>query len=330
MKNIKRKIYKLFLYGKTCINYSREFNVQVAIFSFLAFLFHSDNLIGRIITNKKHKYVYDYLYNNTIEVHNKYKIDNNDSANITEDMPIWICWWQGEDKAPELVKLCIESIRQQSKNHEIIVITENNYNKYLELPIYIIEKFNDGRMCHANFADILRVALLAKYGGIWLDATIFMTHQFDSSIYNYKFCSNKRANQPTSLLLPAKCRWGTYYMASGKNCIIFRYIRDVFFEFWKKNNMVIDYGMIDYIFSLGYDLVPKIKELVDISPVSNEHIHYLLPDLNKPFNQVYFNKIIEDTNLHKLSHKIKFDTEVDGKDTYYKYILNLISKGECV
>ena len=34
---------------------------------------------------------------------------------------VWICWFQGEEHAPELIQTCIQSMRTQLKGREIIV-----------------------------------------------------------------------------------------------------------------------------------------------------------------------------------------------------------------
>ncbi len=37
---------------------------------------------------------------------------------------IWICWWQGIDQAPSIVKKCVDSIRKHAGNHKVIIITD--------------------------------------------------------------------------------------------------------------------------------------------------------------------------------------------------------------
>ena len=40
---------------------------------------------------------------------------------------IWICWWQGLDNAPEIVKACVASIERNAGDNEIIIITDKKY-----------------------------------------------------------------------------------------------------------------------------------------------------------------------------------------------------------
>ena len=43
--------------------------------------------------------------------------------------PIWVCWWQGEKKMPDIVKVCYSSICRHADNHPVILITEKNFQE---------------------------------------------------------------------------------------------------------------------------------------------------------------------------------------------------------
>lgn len=98
-------------------------------------------------------------------------------AKTVADFPkiIWWSWLQGENEAPELAKVCLESLRRNFPEYKIVVITNDNLGDYIELPQKILDKFNAGWIKGAQFADIIRLNLLAKYGGVWMDATVFCT-----------------------------------------------------------------------------------------------------------------------------------------------------------
>ena len=51
---------------------------------------------------------------------------------------IWICWWQGEEQAPELVKKCIQSIRKNAYHYNVVIITEENYRNYVSFPEWTV------------------------------------------------------------------------------------------------------------------------------------------------------------------------------------------------
>lgn len=50
-----------------------------------------------------------------------------------------------------------------------MVLNENNVHNYITLPEV------NGSLPKSNVADIIRLLLLKKYGGVWMDASIFLT-----------------------------------------------------------------------------------------------------------------------------------------------------------
>ncbi len=107
---------------------------------------------------------------------------------------IWICWWQGLDKAPELVKKCVESIQKNAGDHEVIIITEDNYKEYVNIPKWVEDKKNAGIISRTHYSDILRLSLLAEHGGMWLDATFFCVKPTINEYFSYPLWSIKRPN----------------------------------------------------------------------------------------------------------------------------------------
>ena len=109
---------------------------------------------------KPYKYLSKYLYaiDNIPE--------NNDNSECS--MPIWQCWFQGEENMPNSIKLCLQSIKEFNPDREIILITEKNMNEYIKLPDFIIEKYKKGIISRTHFSDILRLYLLKEYGGVWV------------------------------------------------------------------------------------------------------------------------------------------------------------------
>ena len=88
---------------------------------------------------------------------------------------IWFCWLQGYNNAPDIVKACHNSLRQNIPDREIIVIDEKNWRDYIELPNYVVDKWEKKQIPAALFSDLLRLELLIKYGGTWIDSTVLCT-----------------------------------------------------------------------------------------------------------------------------------------------------------
>lgn len=53
--------------------------------------------------------------------------------------PVWVCWLQGEDNMPVIVKKCLETIRMHSNGHQVNLITIDNYFKYIDIDPRILK-----------------------------------------------------------------------------------------------------------------------------------------------------------------------------------------------
>lgn len=93
---------------------------------------------------------YNNLISNKIKEIYINKENINEELNIKEDNikkyenKIWVLWWQGMENAPELIKICMNNKKKHIKGREIIILTKDNLKKYVQLPGYILYKFNSG------------------------------------------------------------------------------------------------------------------------------------------------------------------------------------------
>src|SRR5215211_8692649 len=77
--------------------------------------------------------------------------------------PIWLAW-TGDNPLPDLLALCLESVRRHNgADFAVIVVTPANLRQCLEPhPAYQYLSLN-------HRSDYLRLQLLHRYGGIYLD-----------------------------------------------------------------------------------------------------------------------------------------------------------------
>ena len=75
---------------------------------------------------------------------NKYSYLIKKEKNIEEDSPIWMMWYQEIEPAPPIVKACIQSVIVNRAKHPVHIISKYNLEKYVKLPSYLMEKFNNG------------------------------------------------------------------------------------------------------------------------------------------------------------------------------------------
>ncbi|CAK9062367.1 unnamed protein product [Durusdinium trenchii] len=92
----------------------------------------------------------------------------------------WSFWDKGAEKLPDFRRLCVETWAAQNPDWEIEILDQRNVLDFLEpsdLPRLWDEMYVPWQ------ADAVRLALLAKYGGLWIDASTICFQPFDAWIY---------------------------------------------------------------------------------------------------------------------------------------------------
>lgn len=209
---------------------------------------------------------------------------------------IWICWWQGIDEAPSIVKVCVESIRKYSRNCEVIIITEENYQEYVTFPNWIEQKYKRGIISRTHYSDLLRLSLLAEYGGLWLDATFFCAGDFIEDVFSYPLYSIKRPGY--SCLSVANGNFANYALAcnnASRRC--FAIIRDFCMEYWKQKDYLIDYLVTDYMIVIAQFYDTDIREKFEQIPVNNPECDELFKVLGEPYDEQIWKKIKSKTSI---------------------------------
>lgn len=88
---------------------------------------------------------------------------------------IWICWFQGWENAPWLVRKCLSSWQQHNPEWDIRTLDRNSVQRYIELP-----DLAGKTITAASMSDIIRILLLHEYGGVWVDATLLCHQPLDT------------------------------------------------------------------------------------------------------------------------------------------------------
>ena len=235
------------------------------------------------------------------------------------DGPIWIMWWQGlNDETDPLIKACIESIIRHKSNRRVIILTKDNYQTYVTLPPKVQSLLNAEKITLTHFSDYLRFYLLYNYGGVWLDASIYLSKDIDSTLADYDFYSISRTRTPSSSAFSK--HWSAFFLAGTKGNPLFKYWLDCFSAYWSTATGLVDYFLVDLIIYIGYTHEPKIKEMIDKVPLNNPNFYYLYGMLNSDTNAL---KPTEMTYVHKLTYKSSFRLVTKtGNNTAYKDLIN--------
>lgn len=184
----------------------------------------------------------------------------------------WSMWWQGEEDAPDIIKACWESKRRNlPQNVKQIIITKENYKKYIEIPDYIMEKVCTGEIRLTHLSDIIRATLLYKYGGIWMDAAILMTAPMPETCLEYELYTRQSydGQHPFYARFCSDLSWSISFFYAKSGNILFQFWMEAFFYYFKKNSKLKYYMTSDYFISIATHIFPQIREQILKIPFNN-------------------------------------------------------------
>lgn len=265
-----------------------------------------------------------------------YQYRNPAAAKPSPQAPIWVCWLQGFDKAPELAKLLVAQIEKQANGHPIHHISLDNYKQYVELPHHVVSKYERGRMPQQQFADVLRAALLAQHGGLWVDTSMYITQTipeevFTAPIYNVK---GIQPNRTREAVVCDFTKWQAYFIASQPGSVTYSFITDCFLKYWDHYDTLIDYFLFSYLAKIAREDLPGGKAEYAAVPENNSACEWLCEYLmdGYPYNeQIYDDMLHSSTFAYKLSNKCTFPLQTaEGAPTMAARLLDNLRNAQTV
>lgn len=254
---------------------------------------------------------------------NEYQPLVKDSAesNVPADKIIWVCWLQGLDHAPEIVKKCIANLQLfHGEDCTIHLITLENYKNFVTLPRHIEEKFEKKLMKPAHFSDVLRLCLLAKHGGAWIDSTVLILKKLPDDVFNEQFFTLKSHSYSTISSISLG-KWTTFFLQARPGYAPVLFLRDLLVQYWQDHDKELDYFLFDHAISIAYQHFPEFKYQVDHLGYFGNHRHLLMPLLLTEYSAEAASPINEDpVQIYKLTYKIDSTHTVPQHSFYQHYI----------
>ncbi|MBA3342922.1 MAG: hypothetical protein H0T48_13960 [Gemmatimonadaceae bacterium] len=96
---------------------------------------------------------------------------------------IWMLWLQGFDKAPEVVRLCLRSWKTRNPTWQVIELDEENLSDYVDNESLSTLRGLD--FMPQKFANLIRLYLISRHGGVWADATCYCCRPLDTWLPEY-------------------------------------------------------------------------------------------------------------------------------------------------
>jgi hypothetical protein len=244
---------------------------------------------------------------------------------------IWIYWDQGWQTAPYVVKECLRSWKYHNKDYKIIKLSSNNLKEYL--PGFQCNKFLPNKKMSSKLklggkekmipnylqakSDIIRIILLNKHGGIWVDSSLFCHRPMSQWCKDEAFVFQDPGHDR---------RVSSWFLKNTNNSIIFREWLKVTKQYWNNRNQSDNYYWFHLLFNKMYKQNEEVrKALHAMRYTSAVHPHRFTPydktfRMNATPRDINYIKTT-DTPVFKLSHKYK----TPNKNSPVWHLLNTIN-----
>lgn len=274
--------------------------------------------------------VSDYLLREYI---NPYLLSVKESIQVlnTREKIVWQYWDTGLEKAPKIVKASMNSVSKNlPKGYQHILLSDESIREYVDLPEWVIQKHATNPSFRTPFfSDILRLFLLEKYGGVWVDATIFMSSEIPRSVLSSSFFVFYRGSEPPNSIIyekfnPMYFSWRTgfkvrmcnSFIVSNKAHPFVSALKELLLRYWSRENEFMHYFIFQILF----------EELINAFPFCNVqwrheddlNIHKMLFEVKNIYNEIDWERLCNTCFVHKLTYYNDADVK-----SHYEHIKNL-------
>ncbi|MEP7242008.1 MAG: capsular polysaccharide synthesis protein [Devosia sp.] len=224
--------------------------------------------------------------------------------------PVWQFWAQGWEGAPPIVRSCVESVRANTSGRQHVLLSVDTLKDYLDFSPEAVARFQFWSW--TKVANLVRLMLLEKYGGTWIDATVFLAAPLpryveDSPLFVF------RRNDFRLL--------ANWFMHSVQGHPLISACRVAYERYWMTTKERQSYFMFHFIVEavvLSSRSLLQMWEEIPERPVPRE----LQDALDEPFDAERLREIFARSLIQKLSYKDE-PLPSDGPLTFRQYIIGL-------
>lgn len=249
---------------------------------------------------------------------------------------IWQYWHQEiNENTSKIVVQCLNSVKKHSGDYAIIMLSKNNINNYVELPDFVWKKLGTDRFNFAKLANLIRLYLLYAYGGVWIDATHYLTKPIETHLLQKDFFAFQRSQIPPhdaavfKKFDPLYFSWdsrfqvrmlNSFMIAKPKNKICGDLL-SILLEYWRKEKKAGHYFFKQILFNRMM-MNNEWKEL-NCEIVGDTDCHRLQTISLDKFDKRVYDEIKAKCGIHKLTYRFhRFGQTPVGS------FLDILAKGE--
>lgn len=289
-----RKIFKVFSNNRPlAINILTS--PVIFVIPYLLLLLRSRNICYELIRNI---YYARFISNIEKKLDRPYELIQPASSKASKKI-VWIYWNTGVESAPEIVKTCIKRLKKFD-DVELRILDDCSLSRFVNFPKAIESKYASGQISTAHYSDLIRLELLYKYGGIWIDSTVLISSErlpeFIKTDKFFVFGMRKPAKNGNPIFL------SSWLMTAPVKHPILQVVRSYLHNYWEKNNRLNDYFLFHCVLCATLNRYPELLPS-NFGFYDNSRPHILQLKYNDRFCDQEYKEILSLTSVHKLTYK---------------------------
>ncbi len=230
---------------------------------------------------------------------------------------LWTLWLSGWDNSPEIVRACSTSWKRLNPDWQIRRLTRKHLHRLFP-PTSPFSRLIDLDLPPEAVSDIVRIELLARFGGVWADATTYCLAPLDNWLppaMPHGFFAFDRPG-PDRML-------STWFLAARPASPVVQLWRMLSEKYWMGRSERDAYFWLHYRFADAYIADPEVRRIWDATPKRSANApHVFIPYQERLYARLTraARKIVESgaTPLLKLTHKL--DSVADDRGTVYRWL----------
>jgi len=205
---------------------------------------------------------------------------------------IFVYWAQGFDSAPPVVQMCRDQLMALHGTDVVVSLDDTTIADWVDLTPDVVRRASTFL---TQYSDLIRVALLARHGGIWLDATVFVTQRVDDSV-------DALANGGFFTFRYRPARIASWLMAATPGNYVVSAMLEAQLRYWREHDRVLSYFMFHDTFEALWFLDDEFRRIVEDAP-------FIRPDwslahrIGAPYDPDELSNLLGRTFAHKLTYK---------------------------
>src|SRR5690606_36910997 len=227
---------------------------------------------------------------------------------------IWQYWAQGlkQESLPEVVKICFDSVDKFKGEYRVIRLSDDSVKEYIDFPDFVWEKRKNPEFKPAFFSDLLRIALLQTYGGIWLDATVLLSSKIPEdlrakSFFAYNRCELAENQAKWKNIHPYYWNWSSRFKVNVLNSVLIGSkgtpitlaLLHLLLHYWQSQDKILDYFFFQILY---HELTTEYFRENLVETVDDTLPHLLQAKIFK-FHELFdYLEIFARQNIHKLTY----------------------------